>query len=192
MLHIIHLLEREDRMQKLNKELYSQGIFSYQIHPGVRHKFSFEGIRRAHQNIVRKAQAESLPYITIAEDDIMFLGAGAYDYYISQMPEDLDSFDLYLGGIMNGEILEDNTVEDGYFTGLTLYTITQKFYDKFLSIRSVGNIDALLRGRGRYIVCNPMVVSQHGGYSDNKERIVESYNERLIGRNLYNNKNQLK
>jgi len=184
MLHIIHLPEREDRMATLNKELYSQGIFAYQIHPGVRHKFSFEGIRRAHHNIVKIAQHQKLPYITIAEDDIMFLGPGAYDHYIHNMP-DFEDFDLYLGGIMNGEILEDNSVEDGYFTGLTLYTIPAHFYETFLSIRSVGNIDALLRGHGRYVVCDPMVVTQYGGYSDNKERIVPSYNEQLKGRNLW-------
>lgn len=184
MLNIIHLKEREDRLPNLNRELFSQGIKSHILWPGFKSKFAFSGIRRAHQNIISHAKEHDLPYITIAEDDIKFLGEGAWDYYISKMP-DPSTFDIYLGGIMNGEIEPDGTVKDGYFTGLTLYTMSQRFYDTFLKIREVGNIDALLRGRGKFVVCDPIVVTQYGGYSDNKGQIVESYDNRLHGRNLW-------
>ena len=86
---------------------------------------------------------------------------------------------------MNGEIMEDNSLVDGYFTGLTLYTVNKRFYSQFISIRQSGHIDALLRGHGRYIVCNPMVVSQHGGWSDSAGKIVKSYDDYIKGRNLY-------
>lgn len=185
MLNIIHLKEREDRYAKLMYELYEQGISSYKIWDGIKHRFPFVGIKKAHQNIVREAQLQGLPFVVIAEDDIMFLGKGAYDYYIAHMPP-LETFDLYLGGYMlQGELNPDNTVKDGYFTGLTLYTVSAKFYDTFLSIKETGNIDALLRGLGRYVVCDPMIVSQHGGYSNNSERIVFSYAKCLEGRNIW-------
>lgn len=185
MLNIIHLTEREDRLSLLNKEMAEQNIMEYTMWEGVRDRlFSFRGIRKAHQQIIANAKKHDLPYVTVAEDDIKFLGAGAYNYYLSQIPNP-ETFDIFLGGIMNGEILPDNTVKEGYFTGLTLYTMSHRFYSAFLSIRATGNIDALLRGRGRFIVCNPIVVSQHGGYSDNKQRIVKSYDEILKGKNLW-------
>lgn len=185
MLHIIHLPEREDRFAKLQLELDRENITEYKIHSGVKDHFPFSGIRIAHQNIVREAKYYNLPSITIAEDDIKFLGKpGAYSHYLQNMPP-TDDFDLYLGGIMNGEIGNDNIVLGGYFTGLTLYTISNKFYDTFLSVNKTGNIDALLRGMGKFVVCDPMIVSQHGGVSDNKGALVKSYDDRLIGRNLW-------
>lgn len=184
-LNIIHLAKREDRYAKLMIELYEQGISAYKIWDGVEHRMPFIGVRKAHQNIVRDAKLNGLPYVAICEDDVKFLGKGAYEYFLAQMPP-LDSFDIYLAGFMlNGELNEDNSVKDGYFTGLTLYIMSSKFYDTFLSIRSDGHIDALLRGKGRYVVCDPMIVSQHGGYSDNNERMYYSYDEVLKGRNLW-------
>lgn len=185
MLNIIHLKEREDRYAKLMCELCEQNITEYRICDGVKARFPFVGIRKAHQAVVRQAQSNGLPFVIVAEDDIKFLGKGAYEYYISQMPSP-DSFDLYLGGFMlNGELNPDNTVKDGFFTGLTLYTMSSKFYDTFLSIRSNDNVDAVLRGLGRYVVCNPMIVSQHGGYSDNAGRIVQSYDSLFENRNTW-------
>ena len=189
MLNIIHLRNREDRYAKLMIELCEQGMSAYKIWDGVVHpQLPFVGIRKAHQQIVRDARDRSLPYVIIAEDDVMFLGAGAYDYFISSMPP-VDSFDIYLAGLMlSGEVDENNVVVDGYFTGLTLYVMSSKFYETFLSIRETGNIDALLRGKGKFIVCNPMVVSQHGGYSDNSGKIIKSYDETVKHRNLWKGK----
>lgn len=184
MLNIIHLKERPDRRASLEREMAAQNISAYTLWPGFKSEFNWKGIRRAHQNIISFAKTNDIPYITVGEDDIKFLGRGAYEYYLSQIPNP-ETFDIFLGGIMNGDINEDHTVKDGYFTGLTLYTMSYKFYDTFLSIRQVGDIDALLRGRGKFVVCDPMVVTQHGGYSDNKEKLVKSYDERLIGRNLW-------
>src|SRR5574338_29290 len=119
--------------------------------------------------------------VLIAEDDFKLLGAGAYQYFLNNVPDD---YDIYLGGIMDGSIDENNIVTD-FFCGLTLYMVHERFYDKFLSIHKFGNLDRLLAGMGKFVVCNPMVVSQHGGYSDNKKQIVQSYDQKLIGRNLW-------
>lgn len=86
---------------------------------------------------------------------------------------------------MWGQILPDNSLKENYFTGLTLYVMSNKFYDTFLSIRSAGHIDALLRGVGKYYVCHPMIVSQHGGKSDSNGNIVPSYDHMLKGRDLW-------
>lgn len=182
-IHVINLPERTDRLIAFDKEATSQGIKSYKRWLGIKAQFSFNGIRQSHQKIVQFAKDADLPFVTIAEDDVCFLGPGAFDYYISRIPDD---YDIYLGGIFDGEILPDNTVKNGDFSGLTLYTVHQRFYDTFLSIRNVGHLDRLLKGMGKYVVCNPIIVSQHSGWSDNHNKIYTNYNDRLKGRKLWN------
>lgn len=101
----------------------------------------------------------------IAEDDIKFTARGAFDYFIKNEPQE---YDLYLGGIIYGNINSDNTVCD--FAGTHFYKIKQKFYDTFLSIPEGKDIDRLLANKGKFIVCNPFVAIQNNGFSDNQKR----------------------
>ena len=179
-LNIINMPHRTDRKVSAYREIKEQCIIDYEFRLGIKTQFNFNGVRRAHQNVVMMAKQKELPYVIIAEDDIKFLGKEAWLYYFRNMPKD---FDLYLGGIMSGDI-EDGVVK-GSFSGLTLYTVHKRFYDTFLSIQSTGHLDRLLADKGRYVVCDPMVVSQHGGYSDNHEKVIESYDKRLINRKLF-------
>lgn len=184
MLNIVHLPQREDRYASLMRELLEQNISAYKIWPGIKATYPWLGIRRAHQQIVLGARIHDTDFVTIAEDDIKFFGKGAYDHYLSQMPPPSE-FDIYLGGIMDGEVGVDGAVVGGRFTGLTLYTVSNKFYNTFLAINSSGHLDGLLRGLGRYVVCDPMVVTQHGGYTDNLGRIVQSYDLKIQGRKIW-------
>ncbi|MFA7290368.1 MAG: hypothetical protein WC055_15950, partial [Melioribacteraceae bacterium] len=105
------------------------------------------------------AKEAGMKEILIAEDDFKLLGYGSYEYFLNNKPDD---YDIYLGGIMDGTIGEDNCVKD-FFCGLSMYMVHERFYDKFLNIHKFGNLDRLLVGMGKFVVCNPMVVSQHGG-----------------------------
>lgn len=181
-LNIITLPQREDRRALFERELIFNNIFEYSVWRGhTSSNYSFVNIRNSHQSIVKAAKYARMNEVLIAEDDFKLLGAGAYQYFLNNVPDD---YDIYLGGIMDGSIDENNIVTD-FFCGLTLYMVHERFYDKFLSIHKFGNLDRLLAGMGKFVVCNPMVVSQHGGYSDNKKQIVQSYDQKLIGRNLW-------
>ena len=68
---------------------------------------------------------------------------------------------------------------------MTLYIVNERFYDTFLGLNEWNNLDRELAFKGRYVVCNPFVVTQHGGYSDNKKYARESYDEYLQGRKLF-------
>lgn len=187
MLNILHLPKRVDRMENLVKELSEQGITDYTIIEGFVDLVAvFRGINLSHKTIVRLAQEQGLKSVTIAEDDIVFLGKGAWQYYLDNMPED---FDLYLGMIYEGKIGEDNRVmPDPYtFSGLTLYTVHERFYDKFLSIKDMDHIDKLLgqlAGEYKFYVCPEFMCKQMNGYSDQKKRDCE-YDHYLKGRKLY-------
>lgn len=125
----------------------------------------FRGVSNAHKQIVKFAKDSQLKEICIGEDDMKFLGKGAFEYYISNKQTD---YDLYLGNIFSGTLREDNTVEN--FAGLTLYFIHERFYDTFLSTDELQHLDRAMEGhRGKYVVCNPMVTTQQEGFSDNKK-----------------------
>jgi len=168
-------------MIHLNKEVSEQGISPVMWSGILDQVLPCRGISRAHKQIVMYAKDMALPWITIAEDDIKFFAPGAFDFYLQNKPED---FDLYLGNVFSGNISEENTVHD--FAGLTLYTVHQRFYDKFLTAREINNLDREMKTLGgRYVVCNPMVCTQYEGYTDNRKKVVTDYQKYFEGRSVF-------
>ncbi len=166
-IHIIHLPDREDRLEKLRAQLIEQNITGC-IWPGIPDTQNPKrGIAKAHKQIVQYAKDQNLTEITIAEDDIKFTAPGAFTYFLNHTPE---RYDLYLGGIYYGKIKTDNAVAE--FAGLMLYRIHQRFYDTFLSLPEESDIDRELGGKGLFYVCNPFIALQHDGYSDNKKKFM--------------------
>jgi hypothetical protein len=165
-LHIIHLPHRTDRWELLQKQLQQQSVRHYRIWDGIRDQESPKrGISKAHKQIVEWAKYQQLPYVLIAEDDIWFSAPGALDYFLIHQPAD---FDLYVGGIIWGDVLPDNTVSD--FAGSTLYIASDRFYDAILDLPEDKDYDRAMAGLGKFVVCCPMVAFQHTGYSDNHQR----------------------
>ncbi len=180
MLHIIHLKHRKDRWQLLQKELQNQNISEYKIWDGILDRdHPYQGIAKAHKQIVDFARKNKLPSILIAEDDLKFTAPSAFRYFLKNQPLD---YDLYLGGIYYGILKEDNTTED--FAGLTLYLIHKRFYNIFLSLPEDQHIDRLLRSKGKFVVCNPFIATQHNGFSDNKKEYC-NYDTYIKHRKLY-------
>jgi hypothetical protein len=141
-------------------ELERQGITTYLIWPSIHDLSAAKGVSRAHKQIVRWAKEQELAQVTIMEDDIKFPGPNGYKWYLNNM---LKNFDLYLGGIYRGEIIEGK-VKD--FSSLHLYTISAKFYDTFLSVDESKHLDTALANLGDYHVCYPFAAIQYSGYSD--------------------------
>jgi len=183
-LHVINLKHRVDRLSSFQKEAQHQAIIDFKIWEGVFIRaIPIYAILQSHKMIVADAKQKGLPRVVIAEDDIKFLGLGAWEYYLKNIPDD---YDLYLGGVFSGIVKEDNTIED--FSGMTLYTVHERFYDTFLALNKIDNIDRQLARKGKYVVCNPIVVSQWGGFSDNKLGVTEEYDSliRSMGLKMFN------
>lgn len=182
-LNCIHLSKRTDRYSTLVEQMHQQGI-DYRLWEGeVVSRSRKTGICRSHKKIVQWAKENNEPYVIIAEDDIRFFGLGAWDFYINNMPED---FDMYFGMIYVGLINEENRITT-VCSGMTLYTVHQKFYDTFLSIPDDSHIDrasTAFFNTNKLIVCNPFVCEQDGSFSDNSFRKCD-YRPLLRGRKLF-------
>lgn len=117
---------------------------------------------------MRYAKVNGLKEIAIAEDDCIFTSIKSWDYFLEHKPHD---FDLYIGNHYSGAHNPDNTIHHE-FTGLTIYIIAERFYDKLLSANELRNIDTALNGLGKFVVCNPEIAKQTHGYSYNRKKIV--------------------
>jgi hypothetical protein len=124
-------------------------------------------ISKGHKQIVRYARDNNLTDICIAEDDIQFTSIKGWQYFLDNKPED---FDIYIGGHYSGIHLPDNSVYS--FTGLTIYCISSRFYNTFLSTNELRNIDGALAGSGRFVVCNPEIAKQLNGYSFHRKKVI--------------------
>jgi hypothetical protein len=183
LLNIIHLPERLDRAELLKNELIEQGITNFKLWDGIKDsRLVNRGISKAHKQIVQCAKENNFPEVLIGEDDLHFTSKGAFIYFIDNKPED---FDIFLGGIYYGRLMKDSIVND--FSGLTLYIINERFYKKFLSMNETEHLDRALRNSGKFIVCNPMVVIQHNGFSDNLKKDI-NYESFLKDRLLFTSK----
>jgi hypothetical protein len=160
---------RSERLNRLHSELSAHGIENFKLWEGVHTHSIKQSINLAHKQIVEYAKLSEFSEVIIAEDDIKFSAPGAWKYFLDKKPDD---YDLYLGGIFLGQPSENGIVSE--FTGLTLYSIHSRFYDKFLSLPDDDHIDRLLSGMGRFIVCQPFVATQYDGISSNTGKF-ESY-----------------
>lgn len=184
-IHIIHLRGTDysqERFNSFTKEMNEQGIENYKVWDGIHDANKVRAISRAHKQIVHYAKENNLPEICIAEDDVIFTGKGAFDYYIQNKPTE---FDLWLGGCSNVLKKEDDYITN--FRGLTLYTVHESFYDKFLSVPETINIDAGLKGLGKYYLSPKVVCSQKSGYSYHKKRHTD-YSHLLKQYDVYGSK----
>jgi hypothetical protein len=162
-------------------ELASQGITDYDLWDGIYLPHSIkESINRAHKQIVYYAKLAGRNEIAIAEDDIKFTHPKSWEYFLKNKPQD---FDIYLSMIYSGDIDERNCVKK--FSGMTLYIVNSRFYDKFLSTPNEDHIDRMLSEvDGKYVVCNPFVAVQYNGVSGNTGK-YEEYESLLQGRDIF-------
>jgi hypothetical protein len=72
---------------------------------------------------------------------------------------------IYSGDIENGLVRN-------FMAGLTLYTVHNRFYDKYLALPSMNHIDRLLgmiANENEFVVCDPFVCYQSDGWSIQKD-----------------------
>lgn len=167
-------------MPRLMQELETQGIADYEFWDGV-YKYDSvkQNVNAAHRQIVEYAQLAGWREVAIAEDDVKFFAPGAWRYFLYTKPVD---FDLYLSSVYVGDIKKDNTVDD--FCGFGLYIVHSRFYQTFLDTDKFDHIDRSLKGKGKFVVCNPFVAEQFDGHSQNTGK-CETYGNLMKGRNLF-------
>lgn len=185
-MHVINLYKRTDRAVSLVEQCKKQSVPIMLWEGVLSEKTPAANINKAHKAIVQYAKDRNLPYVIIAEDDIVFTDKGAWDFYLKNMPTE---FDLYLGMVYSAQV-ENNQIING-FSGLTLYAINSGYYDFFLSMPPAVHIDRHMgqyAHQYKYFVCPEFVCHQSGGYSDNLKRHM-TYEPLLQDRVMYKLKN---
>lgn len=172
-INIIHL-EGEGKYSEQRKQSFMEQMAEqkapYNVWQGIKIEgLPFAGISKSHKQIIRDARERKLERVTIMEDDCVFSAPGAWDYYLSQLPKEAD---IFFGMIYEGQINENNKIVTG-LSGLTIYTVYQRFYDVFLQMPEMNNLDRVIGLQAYkfdYYVCNPFVAIQSDGYSYNKRK----------------------
>lgn len=160
-------------MPLLMEEINRQGVTNYTLWDSVHSPVSAKsGINAAHRQIVEYARLAEFPDVMIAEDDFIGSHPDSFKYFLTNRPR---QYDLYLSQVFLGDVGEDSRVKD--FTGMTLYMVNQRFYDKFLSVDPHEHIDReLSRIGGLFYVCQPFTFWQRNGFSSNTGK-EESYEQ---------------
>lgn len=185
---IIHDLDRLDRARSLYRELEGQGIREYKIMPAVkRRQTPVANISEAHKRCIQYAMDEGLSRIVIMEDDIHFVAPDAYKRFIEgveYLPED---WELYFGGVYDGDIemINERIGVSKNISGLHCYMVNSSYYGTLLSAPGNVNLDKWMtgerQGNTKAHVLYPMVALQHDGYSDNVQRETD-YNRTIRDR----------
>jgi len=171
-LNVIFDSRRNEKYAPLMNELATQRITDYKIWDAIVLPHSVvTSISESHKMIVRAAMEENLPYTIIAEDDLMFTADGAWDYYLRGIPAD---FDLYLA------CTYIKPISPVQVNGFHLYTVAQKFYEKFLAAPPKEHIDTAMNDiGGDYSLCYPFAALQRAGFSANNNAYAD-YNKQTI------------
>lgn len=171
---------RPERLPLLMDEIKRQGITNYMLWDAVYSPKSVKaGISEAHRQIVQYARLAEFPDVLIAEDDIVGSHPDSFKYFLANRPA---QYDLYLSMVYLGDLDEQNRVKS--FTGMTMYMVNQRFYDKFLSVDPDEHIDReLSRLGGLFYVCNPFTFLQRNGFSSNTGK-EENY-DHLIAQRIF-------
>lgn len=166
-------------MPRLQEELKNQGLLDFELWDGIYLPSIKRSINLAHKQIVEFAMVAGYEEVAIAEDDIKFTNPNSWRYFLDQKPSD---FDIYLSMVYLGQPDEKGIVKE--FTGLTLYIVAKRFYEKFLSTTEDEHLDVALGGLGKFVVCQPFVAIQYNGWSSNTGKL-EEYDSLLKDRKLY-------
>lgn len=188
-LNILHLPKRTDRLENLMKELEEQEITDYTIIEGIENFLVFRDISNSHKKIIRLAKQQKISNCIVAEDDIKFTSKGAWKYFLSQIPK---SYDIFFASLYEGKVDDNNRLlasekQKDMLSGLTLYSISERFYDTFLNISDMNHLDkniGVLADKYEFYVCPEFCAIQMNGYSDNK-KIHCNYDHYMKGRKLF-------
>lgn len=185
----IHLLydsrPQPDKLPLVLDELERQALFLHEVWEPVPAKTVVESISLSFKRIIQSAKSRGLCEVCIIEDDLMFASTGAWSYFIANKPK---RFDIYLGGnylLNNPDSYSKPHYKVEEYVGNQLIVVSEKYYDRFLSVPNKAHIDTAQKGLGDFYACWPMVALQRPGFSANAGTKV-NYNANLKPEWVYN------
>jgi len=92
--YVISLIDRQDRREKVAKEMKNQKI-PFQFYDAIADSNPIYGCTASHINVIKLAREKKLPYVMVFEDDAKFL----HSFKLPTPPPDWEM--LFLGGCVN-------------------------------------------------------------------------------------------
>lgn len=174
-LNVIFDERRIEKYEPLIAELKKHKI-KYEIWPCILSRNVVSAINASHKMIVRDAKEKGLKECFVAEDDVFFPAADGWQYFLNKKPQ---TYDLYLACTYVVPISNNKVC------GFHLYAISDKFYDRFLSIPDDVHIDTYMDElKGDYHYCYPFAALQRPGFSSNN-MAQTNYNAILKPEDIY-------
>lgn len=175
-------MEDEDRLINMFKEHSIDFALWDAI---IDKKTVVESISASHKMIVSWAKSNEWPEVCIAEQDLYFPCIGSWEYFLNNKPDD---YDIYVGG--NYLLNEPENYTAPYYklneyVGNQLIIVSEKYYDRFLSVPDLAHIDTAQKGLGNFYACWPIAALQRPGFSANAGTDV-NYNTNLKPEWIYN------
>ncbi len=177
-LNVILDARRVEKYHPLMEELERQGITDFELWPCIVEPKVVTSINLSHKMIVRDAMEKGLPEVLIAEDDVYFPAPDGWQYFLMNRP-DPSEYDLYLAATYIP------TEPPKHVCGFHLYSVSSKFYERFLSVPDETHIDTAMDDlKGDYKFCYPFAALQRPGFSANNMMQV-NYNSCLQDKDVY-------
>ncbi|MEO6305971.1 MAG: hypothetical protein ABIP51_22685 [Bacteroidia bacterium] len=185
-IHVLTTEHRKDRHKSIVAQSEAQGfdIKWFKGERGEEIKDVKKCICQGHKRIIQYAKDNKMPFIRIAEDDCIFLGEGALQYYLDNEPK---YYDAYFGVIYQGEVI-DKRIMNGMSGVLTFFSVQSHFYNFILNeVPDDCHLDRFLGDtafKHQYLLPPKYVCTQSGGFSDNLRREMY-YHAYLVGKPIY-------
>ena len=176
--NIIFDSRRQEKYDPLIFELQAQGICDYRIWPCLIYPDVVKSINASHKMVIKDAVYNNLPECFLMEDDCCFPAADGWQYFLRNKP-DPSEYDLYLAATYIP------TDPPKHVCGFHLYSVSAKFYERFLSVPDETHIDTAMDDlKGDYKFCYPFAALQRPGFSANNMMQV-NYNSCLQDKDVY-------
>jgi len=193
--YYINLEHRKDRNQEAITELQKIGITNPNRFNAIKHDNGAIGCSMSHLEVLKKAKKDNWDYVTIFEDDVLFLKPQETLTKLDELVNSNIEWDVIILGGNNFkpyEKINDNFIRVNNCQTTTAYIVKKSYYNTLINHWSEGlqkiiqtndipkyALDQywkILQSKDNFILITPVEVVQREGYSD-----IQRINENYIG-----------
>jgi GR25 family glycosyltransferase involved in LPS biosynthesis len=161
--HIISLQDYPERVERVQRIMKEHNL-DYHVHLFESTKPGWFGCLTSHLTLIRYAKEKSMKWITIIEDNVIIprpINKEQYKYLYDFL-DGHDEWDIiYIGAfivpLQTCELYRPHVYRANTCHGTSGYIISQRFYDKMLSLRETVPIDLLYSRHARAFIYNPLM-----------------------------------
>jgi len=189
--YYINLDHRTDRKKFTIKELQKLGIYNPRRFRAIKKDIGIVGCNMSHLEVLKLARRNKLPYVTIFEDDILFLEPKETLEKLDRIINSDIEWDVILLGGNNHkpyQSINEDCIKVNNCQTTTTYIVKQPYYDTLINHWEEGlqklietedipkyALDVywkILQKKDNFLLITPVNVVQKEGYSDIEKRNV--------------------